>query len=924
MASFNSRDIAYILYSRFEPIFRRIVCSGMYQVASAPVDLLTSPLKEKVRVRAKENPVVDLEDYIELTDLPDLVEIVGSLKLPAFSRINADRALQRRFNEITKEVYQLRCRIAHARDIFGDYELNQLISGCREILAVETAALDEFNDAIEEVKKSASLGALLHGVAYLEEGGRLKAIPNNLPVPDFTDDGGFVGRSDEVSKISDLLKRYQVVTIAGAGGVGKTALAQKVVHESIERGAFPVDGVVWCSAKENRLSYLGIEEFEPDIRSLGDLLDRIMLVMGMECLVEDSILEKETKVRKLVDNYRNILVVLDNLETIDDAGIIDFIVEAPESLKFLLTSRRGLGQVERRYEVKALKSRDAIHLFRTVARSRSVKYLAELNDDVIANYVERLSWYPLIIKWAIGHVALGRDIEEVFHRVATADDDIARFCFDFIYGRLSPDAKKVIASVCVLDDQGTPGMIKYVSNLSDLAFADAVRELLLVSLLIQEGQKDQRGQIARRFSVLSLTRAYVRRVLQQDIALRSEIDERWRLARLSINEAEAARSALKFSLLSSGADSEEEKIAVVLASTASQKMQAGLIEEGVALFRKALSVAPHFYAIYRSWAIAESSLGHYSEADDLIRRALEVNPKDANSWLTWAQIKRRSGHTRDALKYCEEAFKLAPRDRVVLSTLGHCCLSEKQFERASLLILESLNMEGGGVEEAYHRRINSTALASVYLGWAMDLLEGSDQDTAISKLEKAYAIVNEIGDAEPDDYIYINTRMKVTYVLAHCTAGENSTRAISLLSEILEREPVKYFQVVAYVKAALLLAGLYFSMGCKDEALEIINLRVVRRAKLTGKDQALELRVEEVKRAISSGNWICARLVRADKDGRYVIVSPEFSTDTVLIPALSFLVPYRLNRVSWIGKVVKYVLYPQSDGGKARYVANIS
>lgn len=50
---------------------------------------------------------------------------------------------------------------------------------------------------------------------------------NNLPVEDYDLDGGFVGRRSEIQKIKKYLYTSQdrIISITGAGGLGKTALA---------------------------------------------------------------------------------------------------------------------------------------------------------------------------------------------------------------------------------------------------------------------------------------------------------------------------------------------------------------------------------------------------------------------------------------------------------------------------------------------------------------------------------------------------------------------------------------------------------------------------------------------------------------------------------------------------------------------------
>lgn len=117
------------------------------------------------------------------------------------------------------------------------------------------------------------------------------------------------------------------------------------------------DLIVWLSAKEDKLSPFGIEDIEPTFKSYEELLDTIINVIGFEIEAEDTSLNKEDLALKLLDLTDSPLIVVDNLETVSDERILNFIIDAPSKIKFLITSRKGMGQVERRYELRELKRR---------------------------------------------------------------------------------------------------------------------------------------------------------------------------------------------------------------------------------------------------------------------------------------------------------------------------------------------------------------------------------------------------------------------------------------------------------------------------------------------------------------------------------------------------------------------------------------
>jgi len=139
--------------------------------------------------------------------------------------------------------------------------------------------------------------------------------------------------------------------------------------------------------------------------------------MGFGDLKLDSIEKKEAEVNTIFDLYNRILIVIDNLETITDERIINFVLDAHPKIKILITSRKGLGQVERRYDLKQLKENEAIYLFRQVSKDKQIDSLVKLDDDTIRIYANRVSCYPLAIKWVIGQVAMGKDINSVIDSI---------------------------------------------------------------------------------------------------------------------------------------------------------------------------------------------------------------------------------------------------------------------------------------------------------------------------------------------------------------------------------------------------------------------------------------------------------------------------------------------------------------------------
>ena len=207
----------------------------------------------------------------------------------------------------------------------------------------------------------------------------------------------FVGRGEERRVLIDLLTRSDVrlVTITGAGGVGKTRLSLKIAEEMEPQFA---DGVAFAGLE----AYSSAERVPAAIiRSLG--------VQG-----EDDLFG--TRVRDVLSDAR-VLLVVDNFEqVIESAPVVSDLLREFDQLKILVTSRLPLRiSGEHVYQLlplslpsdrteaslDVLDQSEAVRLF--VARALAVNTELSLEPDSLAAIIEicrRLEGFPLAIELA--------------------------------------------------------------------------------------------------------------------------------------------------------------------------------------------------------------------------------------------------------------------------------------------------------------------------------------------------------------------------------------------------------------------------------------------------------------------------------------------------------------------------------------------
>ena len=205
----------------------------------------------------------------------------------------------------------------------------------------------------------------------------------------------FIGRTQELREVIDLVHEHRLVTLSGAGGAGKTRLAMRVAEELLSD--FP-DGL--------RVAELGA------VRDADVLVEEIAQRFAVARVVGTPL------VRSVVEYIagQRILLVLDNCEQIitATAGLCRDLLTACPNLHVLATSRERLGVAgEALYRVPSLSlpdesatveeayGHDSVRLFSERSRLASSEF-AVTPDNVAAvvSICRHLDGIPLALELA--------------------------------------------------------------------------------------------------------------------------------------------------------------------------------------------------------------------------------------------------------------------------------------------------------------------------------------------------------------------------------------------------------------------------------------------------------------------------------------------------------------------------------------------
>ena len=222
----------------------------------------------------------------------------------------------------------------------------------------------------------------------------------------------FVGREHERREVERLLGTTRLLTIMGAGGSGKTRLAQEVARDLTETYADGVWLAELAAVSEGSLVEGAIAEGLGVPEQPG---------RSLEVTLVDALREK------------HVLLILDNCEHLvnDVARLAEFLLRSCPKLRILTTSREILGASGEVFwqapplsgpdpalanTTEELEGYESVRLFVQRARYRNPAFaLTRQNAAAVAEICARLEGIPLAIELAAARVGLS--VQEIANRL---------------------------------------------------------------------------------------------------------------------------------------------------------------------------------------------------------------------------------------------------------------------------------------------------------------------------------------------------------------------------------------------------------------------------------------------------------------------------------------------------------------------------
>ena len=602
----------------------------------------------------------------------------------------------------------------------------------------------------------------------------LETTPNNLP-KHLT---SFIGREREIEEAKELLGRTRLLTLLGAGGLGKTRLSLQIaedVLESYRDGAWLVD-------------------LAP-IRDPSIVASEAAKVLSV----------REEPGRPLIETLcahlkrRVLLLILDNCEHLIEpsAKLVHAILEAAPGVRIIVTSREALHVPgEQSYTVTplpvpnrsdgfvALAQSPAVRLFVERAQlHRAAFALDEHEAPAVAELVARLEGIPLALELAAARVRaltvadINVRLKDRYKfltgggRVLLERQQTLRALVDWSYDLLQEHEQVLLARLALFANGFELAAVEEVCGTDPLPpenVLELLTSLIEKSLVLTEHRKD-----GIRYRLLETIRDYAAEKLAQrdefaataarhcnhylamakagNVGLHGHEQAQW--IRRFESELDNLRGAIALAL-AGGVD----PIIAVKLEVAMQGFRTlrGYATEGRKNVRAALALAAveasdvaQGHALYVGAALATGQ-SDYAEARRMLEKSLGLRRKLGNpvdiaatlSTLSWVRL-----HEGDAVqaRACEEEALALFRK-----------LGDRKGEAIGLQHLGEIDHELADHEGAYRHFDESLAIARTIMHvevesecermWGEIALEEGDRLTARSRFKRALEVASSAGD----------------------------------------------------------------------------------------------------------------------------------------------------------------------------------
>ncbi len=677
-------------------------------------------------------------DLLRYLDLGDLLGLLNRHKSDVLNAKPSD--IQASFEIIQHHgIHAIRKRVMHpVRPLeAGDY--NALLSVARDLpLEAPSLIWEPLTESLSLIENPKSIADASIPPFWQDE---LRTV-NNLPVAEF-EDTGFIGRGEERRRLKNLiLSDHKVVTVVGAGGIGKTALAMRVCHDLIDDSSNRFDNVIWVSLKTQFLTTDGIRTIADAVDSRSRLLDELTGSVGITVETDPNI-SWEPIIEHLARH--NTLLIIDNLETLG-TELRDLAMGIPQGSKLLMTSRIGLGELEIRYDMPDFSDKDSETLMRVLGSAYGYQAIRQLSERQLRRFCRRLHHNPLLIKWFVQAVGKGSSPDEVLAHEEF--EGALNFCIANVYSGLTSTAKSIVSTLLAGRRSLSQAQIRELVGVDRVTFDSALLELRQSNVIETLHQEDN----STLYQISGLVLDYLARSHPPSDCIVRQTRENLRRWQVEQDRSASAQNAYRYSKSYVLVETIDHRIAAPSLRDALRYVSLGNIEAAEQSLARALELTPDWSEVHRVRAhVLRSQQRPIYEVENAFEDSLRYGASDINRRDYAVFLMGIEEHER-AYEQVEAAISLGTGVETVLRSLKALALTrlgrlaESIDEHEFVWSSKELN------QSQYDRKLQGTQYAESLRRFVEQLkVQGKEEDATKALITGIQVVEETAADCGWDD-----------------------------------------------------------------------------------------------------------------------------------------------------------------------------
>ncbi|WIA97033.1 NB-ARC domain-containing protein [Curtobacterium sp. MCBA15_004] len=697
-------------------------------------------------------------DLVQYLDFPDVSQILFKNKAIAQQLVSSE--VLDLLKEQSERLIAIRNRVAHNRPLEIE-DLPTLSDICQKLANVRGSRWVATADTWKHLQEDPSY---VLGLTIQLRTDPVEEPFHNLPVPDF-DETGFMGRGSALRQITKhVLGPWPAVSILGDGGIGKTSIALKVAYDILDNHTDEFDAVVWVTAKSSTLTTHEVQRINGAILDSVGLFAEAAKQLGGNSAAADPVAE-------LLDYLEafKVLLILDNMETVMDQRLRDFLRDLPRGSKVLITSRIGF-QMENPVKLDPLTDGESRQLLMALAHGRNVPVLKNLDAEGLDKLVGKLRGHPLYIKWLVAGVQFGKRPSEI----VANDDALLDYCMSNVYDKLSIDSRQVLQSMQVMRGSRMQAELAYLNEFSARQIQTALLELLATNFVSMTRSAIDKLESA--YAVGDFASAYLARKKPTDQGMRRLVlDRAERLGELG-SRMTGEQRLNRYEARTLDIRGPQDVPTARILRDALKSADQGRLDHAVSLCHEAQKFSPSYHESWRIEGFVQSLRHDDGLAEAAYERAVEAVESGPSEALVCyhfgTYILDQSGQAERALELFRRAARTEPTPDVLLGisrahlqltnyadTVTTCrsivekALTKAQFEDVALLAFRAVSY--GLIRELWNGRVGSAVeLAELATDFAYALpVEQYSTELVDWLLSAAHWTSHVVNAAQSDDYL---------------------------------------------------------------------------------------------------------------------------------------------------------------------------